>query len=123
MDEFDCSTNEPLLEQNWAVDGVVEFNKAIRKLKQFHCSNCKSMWPSEKPKCSTCSNNNKKFSTVNNMVLNFEDLSAEVQLAFEQLTMIEEMFISPIQPIMSVFRLPSGGFSSQRLFCQLFTGH
>jgi len=119
MEEFDCSVNGPLEQQNWAVDGFKQFYKVINKLKQFHCPICKSLWPSEKPTCSTCSNNI-KFTTFNNMVPNFEDLSTEVQLAFEQLTMIEEMFISPIQPIMSVFRLPSGGLV-HRGYCASFS--
>ncbi len=54
------------------------------------------------------------------MVPNFKNLTTELQLDFEQLTMIEEMFIAPIQPIMSVFRLPSGGLV-HRGYCASFS--
>jgi hypothetical protein len=54
------------------------------------------------------------------MVPAFDELPNEIKIHFEQLTMIEEMLISPILAIMSVFRLP-GGALINRGFCANFT--
>ncbi len=52
------------------------------------------------------------FSEDNDMVPNFR-IPFDIKLLFEQLTMIEEMLISPIQAIMSVFRLSGGQLISR----------
>ncbi|CAF0995789.1 unnamed protein product [Brachionus calyciflorus] len=54
------------------------------------------------------------------MIPGIHDLELEVKKSFEDLTMIEEMLISPILVIMSVFRLPGGAVTS-RGFCANFT--
>ncbi len=108
------------MEQRWAQREMHEFHRACRKLKQHHCDHCKTLWPSENATCITCKKEFEKFSIENEMVPNFELLPFDVQLAFENLTMVEEMLIAPIQPIMSVFRLPSGGLV-HRGYCASFT--
>ena len=53
------------------------------------------------------------------MVPNFELIPHHIQLAFEQLTMLEQMFISLIMPIMSVYRL-AGRQLMHRGYCANF---
>ncbi|MFN9906341.1 MAG: DUF6570 domain-containing protein, partial [bacterium] len=43
-----------------------------------------------------------------NMTLGINELNPIVKKAFEDLTMVEEMLISPLLAIMSIFRLPGG---------------
>jgi hypothetical protein len=54
------------------------------------------------------------------MVLGINELPLNVKIAFEQLTMVEEMLISPLLAIMSIFRLP-GGQLVQRGFVANFS--
>ena len=48
------------------------------------------------------------FSEANDMIPHIDKLPKQIQEAFEKLTMVEEMFVSPILAIMSVYRLPNG---------------
>ena len=37
----------------------------------------------------------------------------DIKLHFEKLTLVEEMLISPVQPLMSIYRLPGGQLVSR----------
>ena len=54
------------------------------------------------------------------MVPNLEDIPLNTRIHLENLTMIEEMLISPILAIMSIYRLPEGALIN-RGFCANFT--
>ncbi|RNA16632.1 ATP-dependent DNA helicase PIF1 [Brachionus plicatilis] len=54
------------------------------------------------------------------MIPGIDDLPNDIKKSFENLTMIEEMLISPILVLMSVFRLPGGELTS-RGFCANFS--
>ena len=53
------------------------------------------------------------------MVPGFDDLPIDIKAYLEELTMVEEMLISPILAIMSIYRLP-GGALINRGFCANF---
>jgi hypothetical protein len=54
------------------------------------------------------------------MIPHIEQLPNDVKIAFENLTMVEEMLISPLLAVMSIYRLPGGALIS-RGFCANFT--
>ena len=54
------------------------------------------------------------------MMPHIEQLPNDVKIALENLTMIEEMLISPLLAVMSIYRLPGGALIS-RGFCANFT--
>lgn len=122
MKEFDSTKHGKLEDQAWVQDLMVVYHQKIQTLKQYHCRNCYQLWPTANGKCSSCKTQayKLKFCIENQMVPNFSILPNDVQLAFEELTMIEEMLISPIQPIMSVFRI-KGGRYIRRGYCANFT--
>ncbi|CAF0951603.1 unnamed protein product [Brachionus calyciflorus] len=93
LKEFDAQKNGDLHDQQWVKDEMKNFYKNMDNLQQFYCSNCTELWP--------------------------RDLPDTVKSLFEILTMIEEMLIAPIIPIMSVYRLSSGALAS-RGFCANF---
>lgn len=47
------------------------------------------------------------------MVTGLDDLPPDIKRAFEELTMVEEMLISPILAIQSIYRLPGGAISTR----------
>ncbi|CAF1109526.1 unnamed protein product [Brachionus calyciflorus] len=91
--EFDSEKNGPLNNQDWTKDNL------------NYCSQCKD--------------DPVKYSRDNNMVPGLDDLPLDIKPFFEKLTMVEEMLIAPIIPIMSVYRLHGGALSS-RGFCANF---
>jgi hypothetical protein len=89
-------------------------------LKQYYCDRCHESWPTTKNSCTTCSKDKERlFSRLNNMIPLLDELPPQIQKDFEDLTQIEEMLISPIVPIMSIFRL-SGGQLVNNGFCASF---
>ncbi|CAF1021150.1 unnamed protein product [Brachionus calyciflorus] len=60
-------------------------------LKQFYCESCHELWPFKTNYCLQCSIDNVKYSPLNDMVPGDLDLKA-----FEDLTVVEEILISPI---------------------------
>jgi hypothetical protein len=54
------------------------------------------------------------------MIPGINDLEQDIKKELEELTMIEEMLISPILAFMSVYRHPNGALTS-RGFCANFT--
>lgn len=97
-----------------------KFNLEMDEIKQFYCVNCHELWPSKLNYCLQCKIDNIKYSRANDMISLIDELNFDVKKCFEELTMIEEMLISPILVIMSVFRLP-GGALTNRGFCANFS--
>ena len=89
------------------------FHDKMSALKQFYCINCNQLWPSENQKCSNCKKHCSKFTTSNDMNPEHDHLPSHIKKLFEELSMIEEMLISPILTIMSIFRLPGGQLVSR----------
>ena len=88
------------------------YHKRLSDLKQHFCNICNELWPSTNLICKNCKDNKVKFSKSNDMVPDF-DLPEDIKKQFENLTMIEEMLISPIFAFMSIFRLPGGQYVSR----------
>lgn len=89
-------------------------------MKQFHCKQCHESWPTNKNQCLTCAKDkNGLFTEQNGMIPLLDKLPTQIQKDLENLTQIEEMLISPIVPIMSVYRL-SGGRLINSGYCASF---
>ncbi len=118
-----------------------DYHEKIDQLEQFYCTNCHELWPSTIKFCSQCRKDKLTFSTVeilltnspnkphinfllilkeNNMIPGFDEIPERIKKILEELTMIEEMLISPILAIMSVYRL-QGGALINRGFVANFT--
>ena len=113
LKEFNSELNGPLHDQDWFKDGLNKYHKDIDNLKQYHCLNCSEMWPSKLNHCLQCSIDPLKFSKLNDMVPEIDNIPNIIKKNLESLTMIEEMLISPILSVMSVFRLPNGALISR----------
>ncbi len=109
---FDAEKFGPIHTQPWAIRASENFHNKLKQFNQFHCMNCHEMWPTNTMICKQCKKNPLLLSTQNNMIPNY-DMPMNVKKAFEELTMVEEMLISPILPIMSVYRLPGGQMMSR----------
>ncbi len=92
------------------------FHKNMSKLNPFYCYLCNELWPTTLNKCETCNKTktvNRKFSRYNQMVPNICNLPNEIKKHIENITMIEEMLISPILAVMTICRLPGGQLISK----------
>jgi hypothetical protein len=119
LKKFDSAKEGPLHEQAWVKKELDKFDKEIYSLSQHFCENCHELWPSTEAKCTQCHKDPLKFSELNNMVPDLHLLPDEIKKDFVNLSMIEEMLISPLLAVMSIFRLP-GGALVQRGFCANF---
>ncbi|RNA16317.1 ATP-dependent DNA helicase PIF1 [Brachionus plicatilis] len=119
LNEFNSKKNG-LHQQNWVNEKLKKFHNEMDDLKQFFCENCHELWPSKINHCTQCSIDNVKYSKLNDMVPGIDELDPETKKAFEDLTVVEEILISPILVIMSVNGLPGGALSS-RGFCANFS--
>jgi len=89
-------------------------------LKQFYCHQCHESWPTSKNSCQTCARDKQKsMSKINDMIPLIDELPPQIQKDLEEMTQIEEMLISPIVPVMSVYRL-SGGQLVNSGYCASF---
>jgi hypothetical protein len=113
LKEFDSSKNGPLHEQKWVKSEMKAFHNKLAELKPLFCNMCHELWPSREIFCTTCSKHPGKFTDENEMKPGLDYLPSHIKAHFEQLTMIEEMLISPIASIMSIFRLPGGQLLSR----------
>jgi hypothetical protein len=111
--------NGPLHEQVWFNGGLKKYHKDIDDLKQYKCLNCSEMWPSILNYCLQCSIDPLKFSKQNDMVPEIDTIPIIIRSNLESLTMIEEILISPILSVMSVFRLPNGALISRVFIANL----
>ena len=102
----------PVLEYSWVQAKLTSFH-AMANTFFSHCSSCNGSFPSMKLTCSCSAACNhfsrdkqepKLYSAANNMEPD------PVPPALQGLTQVEEMLISPVMPILSVYRLPHGQF-------------
>ena len=102
-------TNVRALEEDWVQGKLTAFHDKMSSLSFTHCICCNESFPSVKltssaSVCSRCSRDKqepKLYSAANNM---------DPGLALQGLTQVEEMLISPVMPIMSVYQLPLGQY-------------
>ena len=113
MKEFDSIKNGPLHEQLWVKPEIEAYHKKLSILKPFFCVMCHELWPSVEIFCTTCSKNGLKYTDKNLMKPGLDFIPSHIKTLFEELTMIEEMLISPIASVMSIFRLPGGQLLSR----------
>jgi hypothetical protein len=96
------------------------FHSELFQLNQQHCLHCRELWPTRDAIvdpyiCSRCKKLTEfnPFGIQNDMVLDFSSIPLAIQKQIRELTPIEEMLLSPVISIMSVFRLPTGGHVSR----------
>ncbi len=110
--EFDSSKNGQLHEQDWIGPEIDKFHQNLSKLNTFFCINCKEYWPTISSICSTCNKNN--FYTKSNLMdPSLQNVPDNIKKHFENITMVEEMLISPVLAVMSIYRLPGGQLISK----------
>ena len=105
-------TSMPALEDEWVQGKLAAFHAIMSSLSYCHCRCCNESFPSLKltsvdSVCSRCSRDKqepKLYSAANNMD------PGSVPLALQGLTQVEEMLISPVMPIISVYQLPLGQY-------------
>ncbi len=107
------SNMEPFHSQPMVLIGEQQYYNKISQLLKFYCTNCHELWPSYIQKCKQCDVDNIKYSRANDMVPDFSSVRPIIKTNFEKLTMIEEMLISPLFAIMSIYRLPCGQLVSK----------
>ncbi|RNA07296.1 ATP-dependent DNA helicase PIF1 [Brachionus plicatilis] len=108
LKEFNSLKYGPLHKQPWVLYEIQKFHTSVREYETFYCTNCSELWPTKLAKCETCHSYKNKFTSHNDMNPNHHLLIDEVKKCLYNLTMIEEMLISPILPVMSVYRLTGG---------------
>ena len=114
---FNFEENGPLHQQDFIKVNMRAFHDDISSYAQRHCSVCRELWPTPVQDCSSyvcnrCQRDRgitKKFSLANDMVPDLSAIPTDVRIALRKLTAIEQMLLSPVLPIMSVYRLASGG--------------
>jgi len=117
LESFDSSANGPLHEQHFTKANMKKFHEDIRMFNSQHCVICKELWPTkdqvvEVYTCSQCKKDRglpKLFSVENDMVRDLSMVPDVIRRDLRDLSMVEEMLLSPVLPIMTVYRLKSGG--------------
>ena len=104
LKEFNSTKNGPLHEQKWVKPEIDAYHQKRATLKPYFCDMCRELWTSVELYCINCSKNGIKFTHQNLMTPYHDFLPPHIKTLFEQLTMIEEMIISPIASVMSMFR-------------------
>jgi hypothetical protein len=107
LEEFNSQKNGPLHEQTWALNKMKKFVNKIYSLNQFYCISCKESWPSYVTYCKKCQKSN-IYTAGNNMDPLIDIMPNHIKKVFESATFLEQLLISPIIPVMSVYRLSSG---------------
>ncbi|EFX63780.1 hypothetical protein DAPPUDRAFT_267695 [Daphnia pulex] len=108
LDVFYASVNGPLHAQPFVDKHMKTFHSELHQLNQQHCLHCRELWPTRDAIvdpyiCCRC----KKLTEFNPFGIQ-NDMKH-----IRELTPIEEMLLSPVISIMSVFRLPTGGHVSR----------
>jgi hypothetical protein len=111
--DFVPSNIEPFHTQPMVLIDEQQYYNKLSQLLKFFCTNCNELWPSYSQKCKQCDVDKIKYLRVNDMVPDFSSVGPIIQKNFENLTMIEEMLISPLFAIMSIYRLPCGQLVSK----------
>ena len=100
--------NGPIHDQDWCKSEIEKFYSRMNQLQSYHCLNCKELWPTSNNSCETCKKDKEKFTIKNNMDLCHDKLPNHIKNHIHNITMIEEMLISPILSVMTICRLPGG---------------
>jgi hypothetical protein len=120
LDAFDASVNGPLNTQPFVHKDMKTFHSELLQLNQEHYLHCRELWPTRDAivdpyiccRCKKLTELN-PFGIQNDMVRDFSSIPLAIQKHIRELTPIEEMLLSPVISIMSVFRLPTGGHVSR----------
>ncbi|EPZ36337.1 hypothetical protein ROZALSC1DRAFT_29660 [Rozella allomycis CSF55] len=99
----------------------------METFQQARCRTCHEMWPTPavvpdnmaEYVCHRCKKDPMKFSLENDMLPNPSAIPLRIRKMLKNLTPVEEMLISPVLPIMAVYKLP-GGQSVSRGFTANF---
>ena len=103
-------TSMPALEDEWVQGKLAAFHSKISSLFFTHCSCCNESFPSIKLTSSTsvcghCSRDKQELKSI-------QLLTTWIQVQCHyHCKQVEEMLISPVIPIMSVYQLPLGQYS------------
>lgn len=122
LDSFNAHENGPLHDQPYVQKCMKKFHNDLKKYQSRHCNVCKELWPTSENNenedeytCRRCEKEKKsedkfhKFGIDNDMIRDLTTIPDHIQIHFANLSMLEEMLLSPVLPIMTVYRLPSGG--------------
>ncbi|CAF1086025.1 unnamed protein product [Brachionus calyciflorus] len=113
LKEFNADKNGPLHKQPWVTQEIKKFHESMREYESFYCNDCSELWPTKLAKCETCYAAPKRYTNFNDMNPDHHLLNDEIKKCLYNLTMIEEMLISPILPVMSVYHLTGGQLVSK----------
>jgi hypothetical protein len=92
------------------------------------CIICKELWPTRAKdygsliyKCSVCKKDPIKFSSANDMDPEFEKIPHEIRKLLSECTLVEEMLISPVIPVMKVSleSLTQSGYPPTQRSCEI----
>ena len=113
---FNSSLYGPLHVQPFVFNHLKAFHSELAQLQQQHCRHCRELWPTReavaKPFiCDRCQKHSdfNPFGIQNDMVRDFSSIPLNIQIHLRELTIIEEILLSPVVSIMSVYKLPTGG--------------
>jgi len=93
-----------------------KFLEDMASLNSYHCSNCKERWFSDEDgcdasgfKCNFCrGTSGEKFAASNDMNPEFEKLTLQNRIDLANITQLEEMLLSPVIPLFTVYRKDNG---------------
>ena len=120
LDSDSSDVELPLAVETQSTRAMREFHDELGSYVMRHCTVCREMWPTKDKvrsvnggdgwTCSTCRKHGPTpfFGEWNDMLPFTDDIPLDVRVALRKLTMVEEMLLSPVFPIMSVYKLKSG---------------
>ena len=116
LDTFNNENGE-LHQQKFFQTNLEKYLKKLDKFKLIHCEVCRENWPrlDHNPQCKRCTSeiDQPHFGKSNGMVRDHTAIPMNIRLLLDELTMVEEMLLSPILPIMTVVRLATGEVKSK----------
>lgn len=96
-------------------DNIKAFHEELSLFNQQQCQMFYELWPKKSPKdpnytCVCCIKQigAEQFGNENNMVRDLSTIPKDIVKLIREMTMIEEMLLSPVLPIMTVCRLSNG---------------
>ena len=114
LEEFNATVNGPLHEQNFTKENMEAFHQELALFNQQQCQICHELWPTKSLKDPnyTCDHCSKKsgaaFGIQNDIICDLSSIHWEIIKLIREMTMIEEMLLSLVLPIMTVCRLATG---------------
>ena len=115
--ETEEETEHELHQQKFFQTNLEKYLKKLDKFKLIHCEVCRENWPrlDHNPQCKRCTSeiDQPHFGKSNGMVRDHTAIPMNIRLLLDELTMVEEMLLSPILPIMTVVRLATGEVKSK----------